>query len=216
MAKETAIVLTNGSVESAVAAALAAQKYRPVLLHVEAAPADPPTRRRQAVEQQVQHFKPFREHTLTLPLPPLPEADDMATDPRAVEPVSLSLQRLTPLIGIAVHVAAAYSAGAVYSGLRIGPRVDDLARSTEYFQIWDEMVQMTLDRPGLSVVAPLLEMELWQVVDLGFQVNAPLDRTWSCVDEHGDPCNACRGCRSRDAAFMQAAKPDPLKLARAK
>jgi 7-cyano-7-deazaguanine synthase in queuosine biosynthesis len=93
--------------------------------------------------------------------------------------------------------------------------VDDLARATEYLQVWDEMLQMTLGRPELRVIAPLLELELWQVVDLGFQVNAPLDRTWNCVDEHGDPCNACRGCRSRDAAFMQAAKPDPLKLPRA-
>jgi len=75
-------------------------------------------------------------------------------------------------------------------------------------------VQMTLGKPELEIVAPLIELEPWQVVDLGFQVNAPLERTWSCVEESGDPCGTCRGCRSRDAAFMQAAKPDPAKPAR--
>ena len=38
MAKDLAIVLNSGSVNSAVATALAAQKYRVVLLHGEAAP----------------------------------------------------------------------------------------------------------------------------------------------------------------------------------
>lgn len=214
MAKDTAIVLNNGSVESAVVSALASQKYRPVFLHTESATTLPPTRRRTAYTDQAAHFKPFREHVLTLPLPPLSQ-DIASADPRAIEPATQALQRLTPLIGMAVHLASSYSSAAIYVGLRIGPRIDDLARATEYLQVWDEMLQMTLGRPELRVIAPLIEMELWQVVDLGFQVNAPLDRTWSCVDEHGDPCNACRGCRSRDAAFMQAAKPDPLKLPRA-
>ncbi|HEX8324837.1 MAG TPA: 7-cyano-7-deazaguanine synthase [Tepidisphaeraceae bacterium] len=213
MAKETAIVLNNGSLDSAVVSALAAQAYRPVFLHVEPGTAGPPTRRKVAYTDQAAHFKPFREHTLTIPLPSL-AGDAAATDPRAVESVTQGLQRLTPMIGLAIHLAAAYQSVAIYVGLRVGPRVDDLARATEYLQVWDELVQMTLERPALRVVAPLLEMELWQAVDLGFQVNAPLDRTWSCVDEHGDPCNACRGCRSRDAAFMQAAKPDPLKTTR--
>ncbi|MDB5325366.1 MAG: queC [Phycisphaerales bacterium] len=213
MAKETAIVLNNGSIDSAVTSALAAQKFRPVFLNVEAPSANPLTRRKMAYTDQSAHFRPFREHTLTLALPALPN-DITSTDPRAIEPSTQGLQRLTPLIGLAVHLASAYSSAAIYVGLRVGTRVDDLARATEYFQIWDEMLQMTLGRPDLRVVAPLLELELWQVVDLGFQTNAPLDHTWSCVDEHGDPCNACRGCRSRDAAFMQAAKPDPLKAPR--
>lgn len=214
MAKETAIVLNSGSLESAVVTALANQKHRPVFLHADEHPAEPPTRRRAAVAAQAQQYKPFREHTIQWGLPAL-HKEALIPDPRAVEPVTVALQRITPLIGTAVHLASAYDSGAIYVGLRVGPRTDDLARATEYLQVWDEMIQMTLGKPDLRVVAPLLEMELWQVVDLGFQVNAPLDRTWSCIDEHGDPCNACRGCRSRDAAFMQAAKPDPLRNAKA-
>lgn len=213
MAKETAIVLNSGSLDSAVVSALCAQTHRPIFLHLDTGPSGPPTRRRIAYADQVTHFKPFREHAMALALPPL--ADTTLSDPRAIEPVTQGLQRVTPMVGLAVHLAAAYGSAAIYVGLRVGPRVDDLARATEYLQVWDELVQMTLGRPELRVVAPLLEMELWQAVDLGFQVNAPLERTWSCVDDHGDPCNACRGCRSRDAAFMQAAKPDPLKTQKA-
>jgi len=66
----------------------------------------------------------------------------------------------------------------------------------------------------LSVVAPLLELDPWQVIDVGFQVNAPFDRTWSCLEGGADPCVTCRGCRAREAAFQQAAKPDPLAIVR--
>jgi 7-cyano-7-deazaguanine synthase len=96
----------------------------------------------------------------------------------------------------------------------VGPTTEELAQATEFFQIWNEMVQLTLGRPELEIQTPLLELDAWQVIDLGFQVNAPLDKTWSCVEDQAGACGACRGCRARDAAFMQAAKPDPMKPAR--
>lgn len=215
MPKELAIVLNNGTINSAVVSALAQQKYRPVLAYGEAEAVEPTPRRRAAYDLQVGHFKPFREHTIPVPYFSLTREAAFATgDPRAVEPVLPTLRRLTPLLGAAVTLATAYDAGAIYVGLRVGPATDDLAQAVEFLQIWSEMVQMTLGRPDLEIVAPLIELEPWQVVDLGFQVNAPLDRTWSCVDDVGDACGTCRGCRSRDAAFMQAAKPDPSKPVR--
>jgi len=215
MAKELAIVLNNGTINSAVVTALAQQKYRPVLAYGEVEPVEPTPRHRGAYDLQVGHFKPFREHTIPVPYFALTHETAFAMgDPRANEPVEPTLRRLTPLLGAAVSLATAYDAAAIYLGLRVGPATDELARAVEFLQIWNEMVQMTLGKPELEILAPLIELEPWQVVDLGFQVNAPLERTWSCVEESGDPCGTCRGCRSRDAAFMQAAKPDPGKPAR--
>jgi 7-cyano-7-deazaguanine synthase len=81
-------------------------------------------------------------------------------------------------------------------------------------QIWNELIQMPCAQGELEVQAPLLELDPWQVVDVGFQVAAPLDRTWSCDEEGSEPCWACRGCRAREAAFQQAAKNDPLRVVR--
>ena len=52
MAKDLAIVLNNGSVNSAVVTALAAQKYRPIMLHAEVE-QHPGSRVRAAYDQQV-------------------------------------------------------------------------------------------------------------------------------------------------------------------
>jgi len=222
MAKDLAIVLNNGSINSAVASALAVQKHRAILIFAEVEQG-PGSRARASYDQQVAHFKPFREHTLAMPFfAPQSGAASAATagagsaDPRLHAPLGPQMVRLLPLVAAAVRFAADYQAAAVYLGLRVGPRGDELAQATEYVQVWNELVQMPCGQPELEVAAPLLELEPWQVVDLGFQVGAPFERTRSCVaeGERGEPCWACRGCRAREAAFQQAAKPDPLRPVR--
>ena len=89
-----------------------------------------------------------------------------------------------------------------------------MAAATEYTQIWNEMIQMPCGQKELEVITPLLELDPWQVVDVGFQVNAPLDKTWSCLEEGTEPCWACPGCRAREKAFQQAGKVDPLRMVR--
>jgi 7-cyano-7-deazaguanine synthase len=124
------------------------------------------------------------------------------------------LVELLPLVAAAVRYAVHYQAGAVYLGLRIGGAADDLTQATEFGQIWNELIQMPCGQTDMEVIMPILELDPWQVVDVGFQVSAPFDRTWSCVEDASEPCWACRGCRSREAAFVQSGKPDPLRVVR--
>jgi hypothetical protein len=211
MAKDFALILNNGSINSAVVTALAAQKYRPIFLYAEAAQAGS-ARQRAAYDQQVTYFKPFREQTITLPAMPTPRPTGAATaDPRSTSPIATRLIDLLGLMAVAVEFATQYQAIAIYVGMRIGPDGDELAQATEFFQIWSELVQMPCHLPEMEIITPLLELEPWQVVDVGFQAAVPFERTWSCQHEASDPCWTCRGCRQREAAFVQAAKPDPLR-----
>lgn len=214
MAKDLAIVLNNGSINSAVVTALAAQRYRPILLHIETTGETPRTRA--AFEQQVGHFKPYREHALPLALGAglQNRAIGSPADPRQTVPQGPQMVALLPLIALAVRFAAHYEAAAIYLGMRVGPAADELAQATEYIQIWNEMIQMPCARPDLSMQTPLMELEAWQVIDLGFQAAAPFERTWSCMEEGTEPCWACPPCRAREAAFLQAAKPDPMRTVR--
>jgi len=215
MAKELAIILNNGSMNSAVATALAAQKYRPVMLYVDAI-GNPASRAKQSYDMQVGHFKPYREHTISLPfltvLHDRPHGTSaLPTDPRLAAPLGPQLSQLLALIAAAATYAIHYQAAAVYLGLRVGPQTDDLAQATEYVQIWNELLQQPCAHGDLEVVTPLLELEAWQMIDVGFQVSAPFDRTWSCFDDNADACWACSKCRAREAAFQQAGKADPLR-----
>ena len=216
MAKDLAIVLNNGSVNSAVVTALTAQKFRPIMLFAEMT-AQTGSRARAAYDQQVAHFKPYREHTLPMPfLAALGQsgAQQGLADPRHGAVIGRQLLELIPLLSAAVRYAVHYQAASIHLGARIGPHVDELAQATEFTQIWNEMIQLPCNQADMEIHTPLLELEPWQVVDLGFQVAAPLDRTWSCNEDMSDPCWACRGCRSREAAFQQAGKADPLRVMR--
>ncbi|HEV2296708.1 MAG TPA: 7-cyano-7-deazaguanine synthase [Tepidisphaeraceae bacterium] len=214
MAKDLAIILNSGSINSGVATALAVQKHRAVMVFVEVEQG-PGSRARAAYDQQVAHFKPYREHTIPMPFltaiaPPI-ESQSVVTDPRQPAPLGPLMLELLPLLAIAVRYAVHYHAAAIYTGLRIGGQGDELAQATEYTQIWNEMIQLPCGQPDLTLENPLLELEPWQVVDVGFQVNAPFERMWSCTEETSDPCWACRGCRAREAAFVRSGKPDPLR-----
>jgi hypothetical protein len=215
MAKDLAIVLNNGSLNSAVVTAMAAQKYRPVMIFADTTPGSA-GRMRAAYDQQVAHFKPYREYAVPIvqagtgPAQPGPAV----ADPRQSANISPQLLDLLPLLAIAIKSAAHHQAAAIYFGLRVGPATDELAQATEFCQIWNEIIQIPCGMGEVELLAPLLELEQWQVVDVGFHVGAPFERTWSCFEETSEPCWSCRGCRNRDAAFQQAAKPDPLRVAR--
>ncbi|MDB5297728.1 MAG: queC [Phycisphaerales bacterium] len=219
MAKDLAIVLNNGGLNAAVLTAVATQRHRLVLVHLETG-GDAAARARAAFEQQVAHFKPFREHAVPAGFlagvggAGEPPAGAAAVDPRAPTPVTPRLIELLPHVAVAARYAAHYAAAAVYVGARVGDRADELARATEYVQVWQDLLQTACGQTDMEVLAPLLDLDPWQVVDLGATVSAPFDRTWSCTEPGAEPCWACRGCRAREAAFQQAAKPDPMKVAR--
>src|SRR5271170_4931776 len=113
MAKDFALVLNNGSINSAVTTALAAQKFRPILLYAEPVQTGS-ARQRAAYDQQVTHFKPYREQTVSLPTvtPPKPAAAAHA-DPRATPPLGPRLVDMLSLMAMAAQYAAQYQAGAI-------------------------------------------------------------------------------------------------------
>ena len=103
MAKDLAIILNSGSVNSAVVTAMAMQRYRPIFVHLANDPQSG-SRWQAAYEQQVSHFKPYREHTLVMPaIAPSTSgaaAASIAVDPRAKGHLAPQLIELLPLLSV--------------------------------------------------------------------------------------------------------------------
>jgi 7-cyano-7-deazaguanine synthase len=213
MAKDLAIILNSGSLNSAVVTALAAQKYRPILLHVEGFGRNA-ARLKLAYDHQVAHVKPYREHTIAMPFlstfEPTNKTPAGVSDPRQQAPVAPTVLRLLPFVAAAARYAVHHQATAIYCGLRVGGHSDGLAAASEFVQIWNEMINHPLAHPDLDLHAPLLELEPWQVIDVGVNVAAPLERSWSCLEDADAACGTCHGCRVREGAFQQAGKADPM------
>jgi hypothetical protein len=123
MAKDLAIILNNGSLNSVVASALAAQKFRPIFVFVETS-NKPGSRAHAAYEQQMAHFKPYREHTVNILFPENPQTRQTnalgSADPRQGAALAPMLIDLLPLLSAGARFAAHYQASAIYLGLRVG------------------------------------------------------------------------------------------------
>ena len=210
MARELSVVLVNGSINSAVALALAAQRHRPIPVFVETSPAS--ARAGKAFDALVTHFKPYRSQRLAMPfLAIAARAEARGADAGGATAATLVDQ--LPIVAVALRLAMQHGATSLYAGHRAGADADALGRLTEHGQVWGELAQVTCAHPELEIVMPLLELEPWQVIDLGVQVNAPLELTWSCTAGGADPCGSCAGCVARDAAFQRSGRADPLRSA---
>ena len=130
MAKDLAIVLNNGSLNSAVATALAAQKHRPILVHVDKGGSSSsgeennlPRRFRTAGGA----IQPYREHSIDLPylsalkVSVAQKLPDIGSAAAAADRDGIAGHELLPIMAAAARFAANYQAPAIYFGLRVGP-----------------------------------------------------------------------------------------------
>ena len=97
----------------------------------------------------------------------------------------------------------------------LGAHADDAAGnaypdcSKEFTDAVAKSIELGTDHK-VKVVTPLVEMNKAQVVELGLQLNAPFELTWSCYKGHDKACANCGTCIDRINAFRANGVPDPI------
>lgn len=61
---------------------------------------------------------------------------------------------------------------------------------------------------GARLWAPLVEWSKTRIVQEGLRLGVPIAATWSCYSGGEQPCGVCDSCRIRDAALVEAGRPD--------
>ena len=185
MQKETALILSDGSLESAVLCAIARQKHDPVLVEV----GEGGTAGRVAFAKQAEFLRPRQTHALAAEPPGALGASGYAgpDDPA-------DLLRWTAVLAESASLVRQHEARAVYLPIRIGLDGVGFARAAEFLQLWEELLRHGLALGPVRLLSPLLELEPWQVADLSHQMNAP------AVPAHGE---------DRHDAFVRAARAKP-------
>lgn len=62
----------------------------------------------------------------------------------------------------------------------------------------------------IKTVAPLIDRNKAQVVNLGIGLKVPYSLTWSCYNGQDEPCHKCATCIDRENAFKANGLIDPL------
>ena len=61
---------------------------------------------------------------------------------------------------------------------------------------------------GTQLWAPLVEWSKTKIVEEALRLGVPIEQTWSCYSGGEHPCGVCDSCRIRDAALIEAGRPD--------
>ena len=77
----------------------------------------------------------------------------------------------------------------------------------DYIKKFQELAQLSNKRGRennpIKLWTPLIDFNKEEIIELAFENNVPLNKTWSCYSGDSKPCGKCDSCRIRDKAYQQ-------------
>jgi len=210
MAKGLSVVLVSGGLDSAVAAALAAQESRVALLHFQYGQqaAEPERRAFEAladwinpVQHEVASLGQWRALCKSPVVHPYADVEDAAADSKYLA------TSFVPMLGPAMICAAAawaYTVGGdrVIWGITLDNPGNYPDRADAVRLLCWQLVNRSLPEGKAPVIeAPLCQYTKPAVMALATELDVPVDQTWSCLRAGPEPCGRCIGCVSRREAL---------------
>jgi len=80
----------------------------------------------------------------------------------------------------------------------------------EYYRAYNQVVRTGTREGRIEIVTPLIGLRKAEIVQLGLELGAPFDLTWSCYSREDAACGVCESCVLRLRAFAAAGTPDPI------
>lgn len=214
---ERAIILVSGGMDSCVATAIGLRKHKLYFLHVKYG---------QRTEQKeleafnniadyykvenrlivdLNHFKQIGNSALTDRKIKVPKGLNDNTIPATYVPF-----RNANLLCVAVSWAEVVGAAKIY----IGVTQEDSAGYPDckkgFYEEFNKLIKEGAKLRDIEVVTPVIDMKKSEIVELGIELNAPFNLTWSCYEREDLACGECDSCLRRLRAFEEAGYPDPV------
>jgi len=217
------VILLSGGMDSCVTAAIARQTHEVALVHVSYGQRTE-RRERQAFDEiadfytvrerlvvHLDHFAQIGGSALTDKRITVPEGETGMPAGGNEIPSTYVPFRNAHFLSVAVSWAEVIGASAVF----IGAVAEDSSGypdcRPEYYRVFQQLVREgTRPETRIEIVTPVIGMRKWEIIQRGIDLDAPLDRTWSCYQFEDEACGSCDSCRLRLKAFVEAGVTDPI------
>jgi len=215
----TAVVLLSGGLDSATAAALAREAGHSLIgLSFDYGQRH----RRELAAAQVlsEHIGLAEHHTIAVNLAAW--GGSALTDPKLAIPSSGVAEGTIPptyvpgrnTVFIALGLSLAEARGA--ERLVLGVNAVDYSGypdcRPDYLEAFQTLADLATrvgrEGHGPQLWAPLVHASKVQIVQEALRLGVPIAATWSCYSGGDRPCGVCDSCRIRDAALIEAGRPD--------
>jgi 7-cyano-7-deazaguanine synthase len=127
-------------------------------------------------------------------------------------PITYVPGRNTVFISIALSLAEAKSAEAIYLGINAVDYSGYPDCRPDYLQAFQHLATLSskagLEGRAPKLMAPLVMDSKVDIVHRAVKLGVPIDLTWSCYQGGEEPCGVCDSCRIRDQALIEAGYPE--------
>jgi 7-cyano-7-deazaguanine synthase len=218
--KRRSVVLLSGGMDSCVCAALAARETEAAAMHISYGQRTE-QRERWAFERICDRLGIRRRLALRNEALALVGGSALTDSTIAVPAAKAEIgQGSVPVTYVpfrnAHFLSAAVSWAEVLEGTRvyIGAVEQDSSGYPDcrpaYYKAFNDVVRAGTREGKITVVTPLIAMRKAEIVNLGLEIGAPFDLTWSCYSREDRACGACESCVLRLRAFEEAGASDPI------
>ena len=145
------------------------------------------------------------------------------TDENIAVPVTRAIDHAVPVtyvpfrnahfLSVAVSWAEVLGAGKIYIGA-VEPDSSGYPDCRPvYYEAFNRVIRAGTKEGNIEIVTPLIAMRKAEIVQLGLELNAPFDLTWSCYSHEDRACGQCDSCVLRLRAFAAAGVNDTIPYA---
>ena len=216
--RSRAVVLLSGGMDSCVCAALAARDHEAAAVHISYGQRTEERERQSflAICQRLKiHDKLMVRNEALRAIGGSALTDDAIDVPAADQightvPVTYVPFRNAHFLAVAVSWAEVLGAEKVYIGAVEPDSSGYPDCRPAYYKAFNEVVKAGTKEGRIEIVTPLIAMRKTDIVQLGLELGAPFDLTWSCYSREDRACGICDSCVLRLRAFKAAGMQDPV------
>ena len=77
--------------------------------------------------------------------------------------------------------------------------------SKEYLEEFNELINVA-SHDNIEIKAPCIDLNKQEIIELGLNINAPIELSYSCYKGDEKPCGVCESCMRRKRAFKNLIK----------
>src|SRR5512146_1186380 len=217
--KSPAVVLLSGGMDSCVCAALAARDYDAAALHISYGQRTEKREReaflaicdRLAIRKRLlirnDALHAIGGSALTDPELEVPSASEVIG---GEIPITYVPFRNAHFLSVAVSWAEVLGAEKIYIGAVAQDSSGYPDCRPEYYRAFNDVIRTGTKDGKIEILTPLIELRKAEIVQLGLELAAPFDLTWSCYSREDSACGVCESCVLRLRAFEGAGAVDPI------
>ncbi|MDO5825093.1 MAG: 7-cyano-7-deazaguanine synthase QueC [Methanosphaera sp.] len=116
--------------------------------------------------------------------------------------------RNTVFCSIALSYAESINAQIIIVGWDYEEAVTFPDNSKEYLESFNKTIEYG-SFEDIEIKAPLIDMTKKEIVKKGYEINAPMELSYSCYNGTHNHCGLCESCKRRKRAFEEAGLDDP-------